>query len=119
MNTVDLNLSPNDSYGIFINNFTKIYDQAFPVKKKTKDLGSSWITKGIKNLQRKWTVVTDERLRLYKRFFQTKSRRSLETYKNLFEKIKKCLLTSWKVWKKYRSSHPEVFCKKGVPKNIR
>ena len=31
---------------------------------KTKDLGSSWITKGIKNLQRKWTVVTDEQLRL-------------------------------------------------------
>ena len=34
MNTVDWNLSPNDSYGIFINNFTKIYDQAFPVRNK-------------------------------------------------------------------------------------
>ena len=34
MNTVDWNLSPNNSYGIFINNFTKIYDQAFPVRNK-------------------------------------------------------------------------------------
>ena len=35
MNTVDTNLltktsRPNDSYDIFINKFTKIYDQAFP-----------------------------------------------------------------------------------------
>ena len=38
MNTVDWNLitqtlNPNDSYCIFIENFIKLYDQAFPLQK--------------------------------------------------------------------------------------
>ena len=93
MNTVDWNLitqtlNPNDSYCIFIEKFTKISDQAFPLQKikiKGKSLVSPWITKGIRKSSRK-------KQRLYEKFLKHKTTKTLETYKNytnLFEKIKK------------------------------
>ena len=93
MNTVDWNLitqtlNPNDSYCIFIEKFTKIYDQAFPLQKikiKGKSLVSPWITKGIRKSSRK-------KQRLFEKFLKHKTTKTLETYKNyknLFEKIKK------------------------------
>ena len=118
MNTVDWNLitqtlDPNDSYRIFIEKFTKIYNQAFPLQKikiKWKSLVSTWITKGIRKSSRK-------KQRLHEKFLKHKTTKMLETYKNyknLFEKIKKCskkhyqnklekcknnLKTSWKTMK--------------------
>ena len=93
MNTVDWNLitqtlNPNDSYCIFIEKFTKIYDQAFALQKikmKGKNLVSPWITKGIRKSSRK-------KQHLYEKFLKHKTTKALETYKNyknLFEKIKK------------------------------
>ena len=90
MNTVDWNLitqtlNPNDSYCIFIEKFTEIYNQAFPLQKikiEGKSLVSPWITKGIRKSSRK-------KQRLYEKFLKHKTTKTLETYKNLFEKIKK------------------------------
>ena len=42
---------PNDSYNIFLEKFVQIYDQALPernIKIKAKNLGSSWITWGLR-----------------------------------------------------------------------
>ena len=91
MNTVDWNLitlNPNDSYSIFIENYIKIYDQAFPLQKikiKGKSLVSPWITKGIRKSSRK-------KQHLYEKFLKHKATKTLQNYKNyknLFENIKK------------------------------
>ena len=91
MNTVDWNLitlNANDSYSIFIENFIKIYDQAFPLQKikiKGKSLVSPWITKGIRKSSRK-------KQHLYEKFLKHKTTKTLQNYrnyKNLTENIKK------------------------------
>ena len=82
------NISPNESYNIFIERFSQIYEEAFPEMKtevKNKTLLSPWVTKGlIKSSKRKQGLY--EKF-LKKRTFQNEQ--TYKTYKNLYEKIKK------------------------------
>ena len=71
MSTVDWDLitqtfNSNDSCHIFIDKLLKIYDEAFPFRKitmKTKNLGSAWITYGIKKSSKKEQQLHEKSLR--------------------------------------------------------
>ena len=82
-----LNFSnPNDSYNNFINIFSKLYDDMFPIKVitiKTKSWLRPWITKGIMKSSK-------QKQKLYNKFLKNRTffnETNYKYYKNLFEKI--------------------------------
>ena len=78
----------NESYDQFITKFSLIYDDCFRIKVKeikTKNLLSSWVTKGIKRSSKR-------KQKLYENFLKNKSpknEKEYKDYKQLLEKIKK------------------------------
>ena len=87
-NLITQSLNPNDSYNTFIDEFSKIYDEAFPLQKitiKTKNLGSPWITTGIRKSSRKKQCLSEN-------YLKNKTAKTLEAYKqykSLLNKIRK------------------------------
>ena len=86
-NDVTTTQCPNKSYNLFINKFSQIYEKHFPQKtitKKTQNLISPWITKGL-------TKSSKQKQKLYIKFLKKRSKineSNYKNYKNLFEKIK-------------------------------
>ena len=78
----------NESYDQFIEKFSLIYDNCFPIKvieRKTKNIRSPWITKGIKKSSKR-------KQKLYEKCLKKKSpnnEKECKDYKQLFQKIKK------------------------------
>ena len=80
--------SPDESYHKFIEYYKELYDIMFPIKRikrKTKDILSPWITKGIKKSSR-------QKQKLYEKFLKDTLEDKLKKYKDyrkLFETIRK------------------------------
>ena len=92
-NYVDWNLvlqshDVNNAYDLFLNQFSKMYDKAFPLKVKvinSKSVVSPWMTKGLIKSSRK-------KQKLYDKYLKNKTYKNetnYKNYKNLFEKTKK------------------------------
>ena len=78
---------PNLSYTVFLKQFSKIYDNSFPMKTikiKRKQLISPWISQGLRKSSK-------QKQKLYIKFLKHptyKNETTYKNYKNLFEKIK-------------------------------
>ena len=85
--------STSDSYNIFLERFTKIYNEAFPERKieiKQKNQSSPWISKGFRKPSKRKQC-------LYATFLKQRTDENYETfkiYKNLFGKLKKTVKKS-------------------------
>ena len=79
---------PNKAYKAFLERLLLLYDKNFPIrtiKVKAKDLGSPWITNGIKKSSKK-------KQHLYQKLLKTRTEKNESEYKNykkLFESNKK------------------------------
>jgi hypothetical protein len=87
-NFIENSDDPNQKYSSFINVFSTIYNQCFPItskKMKIKDIERPWFTKGMKKSSR-------YKQKLYIKYLKNKTIKyetEYKNYKNLFEKIKK------------------------------
>ena len=86
-----MKLNVNEVYTTFLDKFSQMYDNFFPIKKiklKLKDLKRPWITQGIKRSSKR-------KQRLNNKFWKNKTQKNerlYKDYKTLFEKIIKHFL---------------------------
>ncbi|XP_065658504.1 uncharacterized protein LOC136083020 [Hydra vulgaris] len=78
----------NNAYDLFLNQFCKLYDKAFPEKKitvKTKTVLTPWMSNGLLKSSKRKQKLYDKYLK--KKTY--KNEMTYKNYKNIFEKIKR------------------------------